>query len=174
MLIVFFFLVLFFLPFFSSSSCSHTSTISEPEGKRVPTEDEIASLFEHIEERRYEEAERMLQAFELDVNEPRDELGRPLLTMAACCSKDEGGLKMMESLMRRGALVNLQDDEGWTALMYAARSSNDTSSLEAVKLLIERGADPNIGDIEGETPLIVAVCFAGEESSLETVQCCKI
>ena len=166
--------MLLFSFFFFLFSRSSPPISSHSDGKHVANEAEIASFFEHLRERRYEDAEKMLDSFEMDVNEPRDEERLTLLCMAAYAAKDEGGLKMMESLMRRGALVNLQDDEGWTALMYAARFSNEDSSLEAVKLLIERGADPNLGDIEGETPLMAAVCFAGEESSLETVQCCKI
>ena len=60
---------------------------------------------------------------------------------------------LMKALIKKGAAVNLQDDDGKTALMHAVWSGN----AKTAKLLLDAGADANLRENNGITPLIVSV-----------------
>ena len=62
-------------------------------------------------------------------------------------------------LIKAGADVNLQMEEGYTALMYAALAGN----FDAVKMLVEAGADVNLKEIYQEHALSMAAHNAHEE-----------
>ena len=71
------------------------------------------------------------------------------LLMAAAA----GGQKaMMRMLLQRGASVNLQDSNGWTALMLAAANGHTT----IVKALLNAKADASLQPISGYTALMAA------------------
>ena len=59
---------------------------------------------------------------------------------------------MIETLVKRGANVNINDSEGETPLMLAVRYS----SGEVVRTLIDAGADVNAKNKKGETVLSIA------------------
>lgn len=61
-----------------------------------------------------------------------------------------GAIDLAEDLLRRGADVSAQDEDGFTALMYAANGDQD----DMVRLLIEAGADANQVDRQGSTALM--------------------
>lgn len=71
----------------------------------------------------------------------------------------QGNLEIMKLLIKAGADVNLQMEEGYTALMDAALAGN----IDAVKMLVEAGADVNIKDIYQEHALSMAAHNAQEE-----------
>ena len=58
----------------------------------------------------------------------------------------------VEILLKRGADVNVRDDNGLTPLHYAVRYS-----IGAVEILLKYGADVNAQDDHGDTPLHCAV-----------------
>jgi ankyrin repeat protein len=62
--------------------------------------------------------------------------------------------KIAEYLIKSGANVNEEDDEGFTPLIF---STAKEPIFEAVKLLLENGADANKETHDGFTPLITAV-----------------
>jgi uncharacterized protein len=72
-------------------------------------------------------------------------------------------IKMVSTLLAKGAKINAQDEDGKTALHYVVSSSRVRSELyeqEQVDLLdtlIQRGADPNIKDNEGNSVLALAL-----------------
>ncbi len=61
-----------------------------------------------------------------------------------------GELELAKALLERGAEINYQDTEGWTALHWAARAER----VGIVKYLISKGADVNLqGRYDMYTPL---------------------
>ncbi len=63
----------------------------------------------------------------------------------------------VELLLKAGANIDLQKNDGWTSLMMACRNSRTDSTNETVKLLISEGADINLKDDEGWTALMMVV-----------------
>ena len=74
----------------------------------------------------------------------------------------EGHHEFAETLIKRGAEINLPDEEGRTAIHYAVMSGNS----ELVETLLHMGSDPNKLTKKKETPLH----FAAKYSGLEEVQ----
>jgi len=79
-------------------------------------------------------------------------------------------IKSGTSIDRRLPVVDLQDNDGWTALMWASMYSNKSSSLETVKVLIEAGASLDIQSSNGYTALMMASDYSTSTSSLETIK----
>lgn len=63
-----------------------------------------------------------------------------------------GAMGLLEDLLRRGADVGVQDDQGYTALMYASNAGE----IDAVKMLVAAEADVNQADRSGSTALMFA------------------
>lgn len=66
---------------------------------------------------------------------------------------EKSGPKELAKALARGANVNAQDTDGWTALLFASSAGH----LEQVQKLLASGADPSISSKKGETPLVGAV-----------------
>ncbi len=60
--------------------------------------------------------------------------------------------EIIKLLIKKGANIEVKDDENWTPLMCAAHFN----SKEVVELLLEKGANIEAKDNEGETALIRA------------------
>jgi len=81
-------------------------------------------------------------------------------------ARGHGALKIVQSLIRRGADINAAAKNGRTALIAHAEDP------ATVQLLLDRGADPNASDDEGVTALMRAVrnqpadCVIGVEALL--------
>lgn len=82
----------------------------------------------------------------------RDLQGRTLLMKAA----KNGDLKLVENLIYSGAVIDAQDNDGWTALMFAARFS---TNVNVTKTLIRNGADTEIKNNYGISALRLAAGF---------------
>jgi ankyrin repeat protein len=65
----------------------------------------------------------------------------------------EGNISKVKEDIFRGANVDFQDDNGWTALHFASQEGH----IEIVRLLLEKGANPNLHDIHGNGPLWTAI-----------------
>ena len=70
-------------------------------------------------------------------------------------------------LIRKGAKLNLQDNEGKTALLWAA-----SNSLPNAKILVANGADVNIAAKDGMTPFLQATL--GISSGKVTIEMCDL
>jgi ankyrin repeat protein len=79
--------------------------------------------------------------FESKYNYP-DSLGLELIK--AVYNND---IKEVEVLIKKGANIDMQDDDGWTALLTSYKNENIT------KMLVNAGADLNIKEYMGNTAL---------------------
>lgn len=71
---------------------------------------------------------------------------------------DEGGVRLLQLLLRHKADPNIRNGEGQTPLIYAAQyPEGEYNALPAVRALLDAGADPNLPDRSGETVLHIAV-----------------
>jgi hypothetical protein len=61
---------------------------------------------------------------------------------------EEDNTSALKELIARGAGINAQDQQGWTALTYAVVRERE----EATKILLNAGANPDIRDRGGRTP----------------------
>jgi len=73
-----------------------------------------------------------------------------------------GDVEVLRDLVRRGAELEAQDEDGYTALMYAANAGEH----EAADELVVAGADVDARDNGGSTPLM----FAAQGGHAEIVQ----
>ena len=87
-----------------------------------------------------------------DVNARRNNRGTPLMIAA-----ENGHINAVTTLVKCGANVDLQDEDGQTALHYAMSSPED-SICEVLSCLIKNGADVNAHAFHNETPLMLASC----------------
>ena len=94
-----------------------------------------------------------------DIEFKTEDLGQTPLILAAsnlASAKyngfDQDVIKTIRFLVRAGANVNAQDNDGWTALVGAANAGN----IEATKILIKAGANVNAQDHDGNTTLSIA------------------
>ena len=62
-----------------------------------------------------------------------------------------GGLATIQTLVDRGADIDLKDCDGHSALSYAAFNGH----LQVAEYLLEQKADVNVRDAQGATPLLV-------------------
>lgn len=102
--------------------------------------------------------EYLLEKGNVDINS----VGYLGMTALSLSSIEEGDLEMFKYLLKKGADVNVKNDDGSTALMIASLYGN----LEMVKYLIENGADINAKDNDGSTALI----YASKWANLEEVE----
>ncbi|WP_319606857.1 ankyrin repeat domain-containing protein [Wolbachia endosymbiont (group B) of Chorthippus brunneus] len=66
----------------------------------------------------------------------------------------EGGHSyLLEELLKKGAAVNLADDEGNTPLHCVGGMGGGEDDKEVIKLLLKAGANINLVNREGDTPL---------------------
>jgi hypothetical protein len=80
----------------------------------------------------------------------------PLYECVNLCSRNvrrKKDTRVIEALLDHGALIDMVDDQGFSATHQAASMNN----ADALKLLIERGADVNIKSKKGYTPLHTAI-----------------
>ena len=61
----------------------------------------------------------------------------------------QGGRRLGNALGRKGAAINLQDSDGWTALILASYYGREA----VARLLLERGADATLRSSIGRTAL---------------------
>ncbi len=77
-------------------------------------------------------------------------------------------LKLMDQLLEKGALVNAQDEEGYTSLYFATQSNH----IAAIDLLIQHGADLDKVDEHHRTPLIgqAVASYCNNGTRRETIE----
>lgn len=89
----------------------------------------------------------------------------------------EGNVKEVRDLLERGAYVNYQDQDGWTALMCSAKSQD----VEMAQLLMDNGADNELRNKDGNKAIWIAkmgpvqgVIFNGLKKRIEARQAAKM
>uniref|UniRef100_A0A8D0L365 Death associated protein kinase 1 n=1 Tax=Sphenodon punctatus TaxID=8508 RepID=A0A8D0L365_SPHPU len=82
-----------------------------------------------------------------DVNQPNKHGTPPLLIAAGC-----GNIQMLELLIKRGSLIDIQDKAGSNAIYWASRHGH----VETLKFLSENKCPLDVKDKSGETALHVA------------------
>jgi ankyrin repeat protein len=94
------------------------------------------------------------QFFCTQKSENPDELDSPpAIPLFAACY--QGNVRIINLLLRRGANINVVDDDGKNVLSFL--SSNDMGYCSVYKLLLEKGIDCNWQDGQGNTPLMNAI-----------------
>ncbi|MFT7802843.1 kinase D-interacting substrate of 220 kDa-like [Arapaima gigas] len=106
----------------------------------------IQNLFSYVEEENLSAVKAHLDKFkEVD---GRSDNGQTPLMLAA----EQGSLEIVQELIRRGANVNLDDVDCWTALISSAKEGH----VDVVKELLESGAYIEHRDMGGWTALMWA------------------
>ncbi|KAG7258674.1 hypothetical protein CRUP_029076, partial [Coryphaenoides rupestris] len=106
----------------------------------------IQNLFSYVEEENLGALKSHLDRFkEVD---GRSDNGQTPLMLAS----EQGSLEIVQELIRRGANVNLDDVDCWSALISAAKEGH----LEVVKELLENSAYLEHRDMGGWTALMWA------------------
>lgn len=91
-----------------------------------------------------------------------DAMGITLLMKAARVGNDWEVKKLLEA----GALVNKQDNEGWSALMYAVRYQNNEA---VVNTLIQNNADLSLTNRFGTNALLMAAAYNGNPLIMKAI-----
>uniref|UniRef100_A0A8P4KJH3 Kinase D-interacting substrate 220b n=1 Tax=Dicentrarchus labrax TaxID=13489 RepID=A0A8P4KJH3_DICLA len=113
----------------------------------------IQNLFSYVEEENLSALKAHLDRFkEVD---GRSDNGQTPLMLAA----EQGSLEIIQELIRRGANVNLDDVDCWSALICAAKEGH----VEVVKELLENSAYIEHRDMGGWTALMWAAYKGREE-----------
>ncbi|KAJ3613827.1 hypothetical protein NHX12_020073, partial [Muraenolepis orangiensis] len=106
----------------------------------------IQSLFSYVEEENLPAIKAHLDKFrEVD---GRSDIGQTPLMVAA----EQGNLEIVQELIKRGANINLDDVDCWTALISASREGH----LEVVRDLLENNANLEHRDMGGWSALMWA------------------
>lgn len=98
----------------------------------------------------------------VDNPDQRDKNGRTKLMLAV----KDGNDWEVQSLIKSGASVNLQDKDGWTALMYAARFQNN---IELINTLLENGAKVKLANKYGASALQIAASYSNNPAILKRI-----
>ncbi|XP_041668150.1 kinase D-interacting substrate of 220 kDa B isoform X2 [Cheilinus undulatus] len=106
----------------------------------------VQSLFSYVEEENLAAIKAHLDKFR-DVDSRSDNGQTPLMV-----ASEQGSLEIVQELIRRGANVNLDDVDCWTALISAAKEGH----IEVVRELLENNANLEHRDMGGWTALMWA------------------
>ncbi|XP_034531507.1 kinase D-interacting substrate of 220 kDa B [Notolabrus celidotus] len=106
----------------------------------------VQSLFGFVEEENLAGLKAHLDKFR-DVDSRSDNGQTPLMV-----ASEQGSLEIVQELIRRGANVNLDDVDCWTALISAAKEGH----IEVVRELLENNANLEHRDLGGWTALMWA------------------
>lgn len=89
-----------------------------------------------------------------NIDEPFNAIDETPLTLAAY----NGRYEMVEALLKRGANVNHQTKNGYSALIFAAMVThkNMDNALKTVRLLLAAGANKSLRNSEGKTAYDIA------------------
>ena len=72
--------------------------------------------------------------------------------MVACGKSTSGYREIAETLIKKGAHINVRDALGYTPLLLALSGG----TIEIAEMLINKGADTTVRTRKGETPLSLA------------------
>ncbi|XP_012678836.2 kinase D-interacting substrate of 220 kDa B isoform X3 [Clupea harengus] len=116
----------------------------------------IQSLFSYVEEENLPAIRAHLEKFR-EVDSRSDNGQTPLMVAA-----EQGSLEIVQELIRRGANINLDDVDCWTALISAAKEGH----IDVVKELLANNANLENRDMGGWTALMWAAYKGRTEVAL--------
>lgn len=129
---------------------------------KIPKDDPIVTVISQGEIKGFTEAvEESIKTNPTKAVQVTDEHGRTSLMRAAYANlsneaeltkQNEIRTTMTLLLLDKGAIIDAQDKDGWTAMMWAAWSNLP----KVVQTLIERGATVTHADRQGNTALMIA------------------
>lgn len=112
-----------------------------------------------VEDIDVEEARRLLDEEEIDINAKKGKFETTVLMEAAV----RGSLELLDLFIERGADLNEKDKDGWTALMAATIQGH----LQVVEQLLAHGAEVDARNCNEETAFAMAV--STKKSEIESV-----
>ena len=121
--------------------------------------EQVNKLFIDIQKGDLNAVKSFLEANNIDIC---DNYNRTALMNACLYGKDE----IVEWLLGKGADVNLQDKNGYTALHFSAQEM----FASCTQKLLASGANPNIQDVHGNTPPWVAIMNWGGGKNFDNLK----
>lgn len=114
-------------------------------------------------ELRGENVSLALEDLESQIDDWEPEPAPSLLFLAA----SEGHAPLVEALVKRGANLSRQNDDGDTPLHLAAWHGNS----RVIRILCAAGAQVNAGNCHDATPLHTAACAGSKEAVVTLLEC---
>ncbi len=124
-------------------------------GRPIKVESELEYIDSYVEKNDYKSIDMLIKTYGIDCY---DSYKRTFLILAT----SKGNLAILNKLIEKGADLNFQDKNGYSALHFVAQNKEK----EIAEVLLEKGANPNLRDLYGNPPIWTAIMNAKGDFSI--------